>query len=87
MENIDDSSRTLSVTDEFEANKAVINLYQSSISASSIYADIKRNSYLQSVRNAPQEMTPDKNMKFHQGIKKSAIDQLNPLYRDPKDQK
>lgn len=69
--------------DEHEANQALINTYSSSLNASNIYADIHRNSYLKSVRGAPEEITPDKDMHFPPGLKPIAVDELRPGYINP----
>ena len=82
-EDVDRSSRSLSVLDELEANQAMVQMYSSSLSASNIYADIHRNSYLESVRGAPEEITPDKDEHFPPGLKPIAVEELQPQYINP----
>lgn len=58
-ENIDDSVRTLSVLDEPPAEQVMFNLPHRSSNANSVWGDIHRNYALNSVRNPPEELTPD----------------------------
>mmetsp|Transcript_9330 Transcript_9330/g.12683 ORF Transcript_9330/g.12683 Transcript_9330/m.12683 type:complete len:105 (-) Transcript_9330:410-724(-) len=85
---INDSNLTWSVLDEQEAKHALNEIYNSSKSASHVWADICRNKYLRSIKNAPLEMTPNELKEFHPGFKK-AINKLEdryvPIVSKPKD--
>mmetsp|Transcript_4496 Transcript_4496/g.5973 ORF Transcript_4496/g.5973 Transcript_4496/m.5973 type:complete len:98 (+) Transcript_4496:624-917(+) len=56
--NIDDSNRTLSVLDELEAQEVLGFLTKESRVAGHVWGDIYRNKFLNSIRGAPEQLTP-----------------------------
>ena len=85
---IDDSKFTLSVTEEHQAKQVISELYKSSQVANSVWGDIYRNKFLRSVKNAPEQMTPNERKEFNPGFKKS-VNKLaafyEPIMSKPKD--
>ena len=56
--NVDDSNHTPSILDEFEAQEVLNFLTNSNRVAGNVWGDIYRNRFLDSIRNAPVQLTP-----------------------------
>ena len=57
--NVDDTQRQLSILDESEINDVLNFLAKESKNVDSVWGDIYRNQFLNTVRNAPREMSLD----------------------------
>ena len=56
--NVDDTNRTLSILDEYEAQEILAFIANDSKWVNQVWGDIYRNKFLDTIRNPPRDLTP-----------------------------